>query len=304
MRVGNLSASELGARLADGGLRFRIGPFSVHLETRLSRVADSLRLLYAAFPVEDGDGIAEFHARLARPWGLRRWIRPHVFFHVDGQNLFEPFPLALAPPLFEWGLNWCISSRAHRFLILHSAVVARDGRAVILPAHPGSGKSTLCAALVHRGYRLLSDEHVLLRPEDGSVVPVPRPIALKNESIAVLEGAAPELVWGPSYHDARKGIVTHVQPPAESVARAGETALPGAVVFPHYDKDASPGLERVAKAEALLELVDNSVNYSLWGARGFETLAGLVDATPCYALDYRDLDEAMDALDGIEVRRD
>jgi predicted ATPase len=29
---------------------------------------------------------------------------------------------------------------------------------VILPAPPGSGKSTLCAALVTRGWRLLSDE--------------------------------------------------------------------------------------------------------------------------------------------------
>jgi HprK-related kinase A len=273
----------------------------VHLQTRLGAVARSLRLLYGAFPVEGDDSIAEIHARLARPWGLRRWLRPHVFFHVDGQNLFEPFPLALAPPLFEWGLNWCISTRAHRFLILHSAVVERDGRAVILPAHPGSGKSTLCAGLVHRGYRLLSDEHVLLRPEDGHVVPVPRPVALKNESIAVLRDCAPELVWGPSYDDARKGIVTHVQPPAESVARASETALPGAIVFPHFEKGSATRLVPVPKAEALMELVDNSVNYSLWGARGFDTLADLVDRAPCYAFDYDDLDEAMAALEGVEA---
>ena len=52
-----------------------------------------------------------------------------------------------------------------------------------------------------------------------------------------------------------------------------------------------------------MELVDNSVNYGLWGARGFETLANLVDTTPCYYFEHGDLDEALDALEGIgEVR--
>ena len=63
---------------------------------------------------------------------------------------------------------------------------ARDDRAVILPAPPGSGKSTLCAALVNRGWRLLSDELTLvdfdavrrsLRPQlderPGAQVPPP-----------------------------------------------------------------------------------------------------------------------------------
>lgn len=297
MKVGELSSDDLGERLAGEGLRFGIGPFTIHLQSRLSHVAATLRLLYAEFPLEDAEGIADFHARLVRPVGPRRWLRPQVFFLIDGKNLFEPFPLALAPPLFEWGLNWCISSRAHRFLILHAAVVERNGRAVLLPAHPGSGKSTLCAALVHRGYRLFSDEHVLLRPEDGQVTPVPRPVALKNESIAVMRALAPHFVWGPSYEDARKGTVTHVRPPAESVTRARETAPPGVVVFPSYHRGTPTRVEPVERAIAMMELVDNSVNYHLWGARGFESLADLVEATPCYSLVYSDLGEALDAIE-------
>ena len=302
MKIGELSRGDLGERLAGTGIRLRIGPFSTHLQTSLPRMVASLQLLYSEFPLEDCEGVADFHARLTRPWGSRRWWRPQVFFHVDGNNLFEPFPLALAPPLFEWGLNWCISTRAHQFLILHSAVVERDGRAILLPAHPGSGKSTLCAALVHRGYRLLSDEHVLLRPEDGLVVPVPRPIALKNDSIALIRELAPELTLGPPYDDVRKGIVTHVRPPPDSVARASETALPGAVVFPRFEALSPTRLEPADKAEAMMELVDNSVNYGLWGSRGFETLANLIDATPCYFLEHSGLDKALDALEGIEAR--
>lgn len=301
MKLGDLSHAELGEQLAGSGVRLRIGPFSIHLQTRLPRVTESLRLFYPEFSVDEANSVADFHARLSRASGLRRWLRPQVFFYVDGNNLFEPFPLALASPLFEWGLNWCISSRAHQFLILHSAVVERDGRAILLPAHPGSGKSTLCAALVHHGYRLLSDEHVLLQPDEGLVVPVPRPIALKNESIALIRQRAPELTFGPSYNDARKGIVTHVRPPTDSIARANEPARPGAVIFPRYRAGSATRLEPAAKAEALMELVDNSVNFNLWGAQGFDALANLVDNTACYAFEYSDLDEAMDTLAGLEA---
>ena len=44
--------------------------------------------------------------------------------------------------MYEWGVNWCIGTTGHCNLILHSAVVEKDGRGVILPAIPGSGKST------------------------------------------------------------------------------------------------------------------------------------------------------------------
>ena len=57
---------------------------------------------------------------------------------------------------------------------------------MLLPAAPGSGKTTLCAGLSLRGWRLLSDEFGLIRPGTTDLVPVPRPMALKNESIDVI----------------------------------------------------------------------------------------------------------------------
>ena len=57
---------------------------------------------------------------------------------------------------------------------------------------PGSGKSTLAAGLVYRGgWRLLSDELALLSLGDGAVSALPKPISLKNESIAIMKRFAP-----------------------------------------------------------------------------------------------------------------
>ena len=275
----------------------RIGPFVTHLTTELQSVAEAVHFFCGNYAIAPDETVSDFHVRLAAPPGIRRWYRKQVLFLMDGQNQFQSFPFDLAPPLFEWGLNWCISNRAHQYLIVHSAVVERNGRALVLPARPGSGKSTLCAGLVHRGFRLLSDEHVLLRPEDGRVVAVPRPIALKNESIPVIRQLAPELVLGPSFHDVEKGEVSHVRPPAASVARAEDTALPSAVIFPKFTAGCATRLVPVRKAAALMELIDNSVNYGVLGHAGFETLANLVDASACAALDYADIEEALDLLE-------
>ncbi len=169
MKVQAISAIELARQLAGSGIHLRIGPFVTHLSAPIPAVASNLHVFYRDHTLEDSNGIADFHIRMACPKGLRRWFRPQVMFYLDGQTQFQPFPYDLAPPLLEWGLNWCISTRAHQYLILHAAVAERDGRAVIFPARPGSGKSTLCAGLVHQGWRLLSDEHALIRPEDGTI---------------------------------------------------------------------------------------------------------------------------------------
>ncbi len=299
MNVCELSPSEIRDRLGRGAFRLRVGPFVAQVRTRLSSVARSIGFFYGDYPLEGDSGIADFHVRLAPPIGLRHFYRPQVLFYLDGRSQFEPFPRRLAPPLFEWGLNWCISNRAHQYLIVHSAVVECSGRALLLPADPGSGKSTLTAGLVHRGFRLLSDEHSLIRPEDGRVVPIPRPIALKNESIAVIKGLGPELVFGPTFHDTEKGDVTHLRPFEDSVRRADDTAAPGFVVFPKFVRGGNHRLEPVAKAAAMMELVDNCINYGVLGSAGYRALARLVQESVCLALDFDDLPRALDELSSL-----
>lgn len=90
-------------------------------------------------------------------------------------------PVGHAFPQLEWAMNWCISTQANFYLLLHSAVIERNGFAAIMPAPPGSGKSTLCAALINRGWRLLSDELALISLHDQNIYPLARPVGLKND---------------------------------------------------------------------------------------------------------------------------
>ena len=292
MKVGDLSLPQLRARLANNDLILRTGPFVTRIQSPMPLVAEGLLKLYADFPLDDGE-FQDFHVRVGHPTGLRRWLRPQINFWHDGHSPFKPLPANHAFALMEWGLNWCVAGHAHHYLMLHAAVLEKNGRAVVLPGDPGAGKSTLTAALMLSGWRLLSDEITLIDRDDGMLVGLARPVSLKNASIDVIRQAFPEAVIGAPAYDTHKGTVAHVRPSAESVARVGEKARPAWVIFPRWRADAEARLSPHSRADALLHTASHAFNYSLLGGLGFELNAALMDACSCYDFEYSRLDEAL-----------
>ena len=286
------------------GICCGIGPFAVHLRSAAPGFAQTLALLYEGIPIdlEVGESFHDFTVNLKRPMDLHRFLRPQIVFETDQKAPFEPFPLDHSFPHFEWGLNWLIATQAHQYLMFHSAVLERNGRALILPAVPSSGKSTLCAALMLRGWRLLSDEFGLYRPETGLLESLPRPIPLKNESIDIIRGYSKDAVFGPTYTNTRKGDVAHLRPSPDSASRVGEPAKPAWVVFPQYLAGATALLHPFAKGRAFLKLSGNSFNYRLQGARGFTAVADLVETCETMYLEFSDLNGAAELLEELADR--
>lgn len=303
MIVADLSPSDLARALARPGLRLRTGPVVTSIRSPIPAVAQGIRIHYAEHPIEPAEGFADFHIRVAPPLGHRRFFRPQVFFHFEGAASFRPLPFDQSFPMLEWGLNWCISSNCHQYLILHAAVLECAGRALVMPAPPGSGKSTLCAALALSGWRLLSDELALIEPASLAVYALPRPVGLKNASIDVIRGFSKDATLGPSVHETSKGTVAHMKPPAQSVRDAAHPAMPGWIVFPRYVAGSTAELTPVPKAQAFMRLVDNAFNYDVHGRRGFETLARVVDGSACFEFSYARLDEAVLRFAALAARR-
>lgn len=278
-------------------MRLRTGAIVTRIRSRLPDLAQSIALVYSQHPIDADDAFADFHVRIDRPSGIRRWLKPQVVFEFDGAPPFLPLPGDQAFPILEWGLNWCVSAHCHQYLVIHAAVVERSGQAMLLPAPPGSGKSTLCAGLVSRGWRLLSDELALLDPASGAVVPLPRPVSLKNQSIEVIQRFAPRAVLSPTVHDTLKGSVAHMKPPGEAVRRALEPARPRWIVMPRYAAGASSELRPLTRGRAFMQLAESSFNYHVHGRRGFELLAQAVQASECYEFVYSDLESAVAVFD-------
>lgn len=293
MRLGELSPVELQCRLSRGDLRLRTGPFVTAIGTSLAAVRREIARLYADHPIEPETAFTDFVIRVDPPAGIRRWLRRQVIFRFDGHAPFAPLPVEHGFPLLEWGMNWCVSGHCHQYLALHAAVLERRGRALILPAPSGTGKSTLCAGLAFNGWRLLSDELTLIDPARLAILPVPRPISLKNESIDVIRRFVSDAVFSDVVHDTTKGSVVHCKPAADAIGRADEAASPGWLVVPRYETGAAARLEPLPKARAMMKAVESTFNFNIQRRGGFELLGQLVDRSECFEFTYGSLHGAV-----------
>ncbi len=294
--LADVGLDQISQTLASGGLRLDLGLAKLRLQSDAAALAPQLQTVYRHFVWDTTPGWADLHVQLQRLSGPRRWLRPQVRFFCDGQWPFDAFPADSPLPLMEWGVNALIGRRMNDTLLLHAGVVEREGFALVMPALPGSGKSTLTAALSLRGWRLLSDEFGALDPQRQLFVPALKPVALKNESIEVIRrfGGASEL--GPEFPKTRKGTVAHLAPSAQAVQRVHEPARPGAVVLPRYQAGSSTQLLPVAPDMAFSSLAFNAFNYAVLGAAAFEAVVSLTQNCPAWQLIYSDLDDALATL--------
>jgi HprK-related kinase A len=297
MKLLQLPPGELRRQLAGPGIWLRAGPFSLRVRSSIDTVVEGLGELYGQFEVRNvHESFADFHVSINPAAGLRRWVRPQAAFSLDGKQPFKPLPRNQAFPMLEWGLNWCVSTQAHQYLILHAAVVERNGLAAILPAPPGSGKSTLTAGLVLSGWRLLSDELTLIERKTGWVHALPRPVSLTNESIPLIRDFSPDAFLNRAARDTAKGTVAYLRPPKDSVRRQHEPACPRWIIFPKWVADTGAMLAPRSQQQTFQALTQHAFNLNRLGAEGLRICNGLIKRADCFDFQYSRLEEAVAAL--------
>lgn len=273
----------------------RIGPVGFRVGSAWPEPIAALAQLYRGYPAPH-DGIADFTVRLEpeKPW--RRWIRPSIAIRGD-YTLADASPMAPAHGLLaaEMGMNLQMALGQRRYLLLHAAVVEREGRALVLTGESGAGKSTLAALLGERGWRLMGDEFALLDPASGMIHAFPRAVSLKNGAIGVMRAEVPAARFGPPLMGTPKGAIRHMRPRDDAIANMAEPARPALILFPRFGYD--PAVRPIGAAEVFMRLTQASTNYVALGERAFLALSGLGGRTPAFALDYRDTAAGIEAAE-------
>jgi hypothetical protein len=161
------------------------------------------------------------------------------------------------------------------YLLLHAGAVVIGGGAVLLPAPPDAGKTSLTLALLQGGSGYLSDEFGAIDPVSARAYPVARPLALDQEALRWFPGLEERLV--------DKAIPVRMSKRFLRPEDVGGTIVGPApiraVVVPDPDFDGEARLETITRAAALEELAALAFNLSVYADRGVVLLArALADA--------------------------
>ncbi len=183
-------------------------------------------------------------------------------------------------------------------IYLHAAVMRAAHGCLLLPARPGSGKTTLAAGLARAGFAYHSDEFAVLDRERLAVRGLPVCLTLKEGAWTTLAPLYPEIASLPVHHRVDGKIVRYLPPPAQSDDPALDRHWPVRwLVFPRYRAGAPTRLAPVRRTEALRRLLDECLALRLTlNDELVERLVEWIAGIACFELEHGDLDTAVSAL--------
>ncbi|MEZ5759400.1 MAG: HprK-related kinase A [Emcibacteraceae bacterium] len=305
----NFTDQQLDARLATHGAQLEIGPFTVNVALKFRNIRDEFIKIYRDYPFYDNPVVLDNTIRIFGRNLYRQYIKPQAFVDVGMNSDFIPLPASMGMVSLEMGLNWQVASACKQYLMFHAGVVAKDGVGLVMPAMSGSGKSTLAAGLSYRGWQLHSDEFGLLDMESGELVPYPRAVSLKNQSIAVMKDWVGQVsdnagdYFTDEYHGTPKGTICYLRPPKASIEQMHKRTKPNVVILPIYDSSAKPAIRPITKTMAFFRMVMSSANYGDIGEDAFRAISDIINASDVCEIIYPSLDDAVSLVEEFVAKK-
>jgi len=265
-----------------GSLRLDLRSNDPHVITRFDR-------LFEALPAPVDGGLVIDAVILS--WRPDAGDGPLMYkLDVDGETLGSSAQLSEPELWLTRRLNQSRLDVEPHLLHIHSAALAREGRAVMLVGRSRSGKSTLTARLLQRGWDYLTDEQVALQPSSISIESYPRPITLRHPVWPLF----PHVEGVPSIQpdDGRPARIEVAPSALGSVHVAGalEVTL---LLAPSYEPDEPLGLLPFETRSHVVEwLSTNCFDLDRVGPDGFAQLVELARRCPAWRLISSDVDQA------------
>lgn len=255
--------------------------WAVRVDCGDDRLFQLVHGLYGRFARAEGPDDAD-HVRLSRePDGSCRGA-------TSFGGATEPCDEAAALSWLDDQLTIGAQYRRPDLLFLHAAAVHRGGRALLLLAESGGGKSTATWAAVHSGFALMSDELAPVRAGDATVLAHPRAVCLKTH---------PPGPWAVPDGTLRTAGGFHVPPELLPLPPVDDPTPAAALVFVSHRRDGGePVLSAVAPAEAAARLYAHSLNPLAHGGDGLDAVEALARRVPAFTLVSADLPRTAQVL--------
>ncbi len=222
-----------------------------------------------------------------------RWV-----LELDGVELGTCTARDELVPLIYGNTARLLYESSDCFAVVHAAAVAKGQHCFLMPAVSASGKSTLTAALIAKGYEYCTDDLAILTGAPIRLRPVPMQIGLKSGSWEPLAQLWPELVSLPIHRRADGQLIRYLHPMMRGVSRSSNERLSvSAVVFPRFAQGSTTQLHPIPRSDALTRVAE--AGYDVAGKLDRHAVQALVrwfETLDCYELPFGNLDEAVESL--------
>jgi hypothetical protein len=176
-------------------------------------------------------------------------------------------------------------------ILLHASGVTYNDDSIIFPAIGGSGKSTLCAALIKNGFGYINDDVIPVAYDSGELISIPFCLGIKQGSWDILEKYYPnisqKIIFG------RNSLpVKYLSPPVNKKAKKLYKAK--FLIIPCYKRGAKCIIERTSSLDGLKAIIEGESLIKLpLNDKDVEYLIAWVKNLECYILTYDNLDDAI-----------
>lgn len=290
MRLKHKAYSTLTIAIDSGLYRFSISGIP-------DTIKKELETLYGEQLTEFSESVFyDFSLSVQNTSPVRRYFRRQRVIAVEGVKPFNPISERHLLPSIEWAMNWAVAAYQHTRLSMHSSVVVKNNKAIIIPASSGSGKSTLATLLGYAGWQMFSDEMALIDIDTLCVNPLYRPSSLKNKSIEVVSRHFPEATISSTTLATHKGDIAHARVHSRDEFLHFKPVKPVAVVFLKFVQGSETSLRTVSQTEAFAMMLRNAFNYNILGNEGFSVIGKIAEACETIYLEYSDVDDVDNLL--------
>lgn len=178
--------------------------------------------------------------------------------------------------LLEKKITIGLQRRRADLYFLHAAAIALEGKACLLAAESGGGKSTTTWGMLHHGFDYLTDELSAVDIRSMRVFPYPHAICLKRQP--------------PDSHPLPRsamhlGRTIHIPACSLPTAAVSEPRPLAAVFLLKYRPDLSaPEVRAIGPAEAGARLYANALNALAHPDHGLDAVARIAEHVPCFSV--------------------
>jgi hypothetical protein len=161
-----------------------VSAFGVHIGVRVSAAGmlpQVLPLLPPGCKKSRRTTVQRLYSLVVAEGGQRAGVRRMQILYADSLRIARDTELDQVLAALETDLHRYIAEASPNMTFLHAGVVGWQGRAILLPGHSLSGKTTLVREMLRLGATYYSDEFAVV-DDSGNVHPFTRPLGIREDA--------------------------------------------------------------------------------------------------------------------------